>query len=229
VGPGHHELVSRLHGLRPAGDTIIETRPKPAFRVGLTGGIASGKSTVADFFADLGVPIIDTDVIAREVVVPGAPALDTIRDKFGDAVIDKHGGLDRAAMRRIVFADDARRAQLEAILHPLIRGIADQRANEASEPYVIIVVPLLFESPMRDAMDRILVVDCSPEVQLKRLLARDNESREQAERIIASQASREERLSIADDVIPNDGDLAKTRASVNDLHESYLEMAATRA
>ena len=132
-------------------------------------------------------------------------------------------------MRNIVFASDARRAQLEAILHPLIRKVAYQRAEAASAPYVIIVVPLLFESPMRDAMDRILVVDCSPEVQLERLLSRDNESREQAERIIASQASREERLSIADDVVVNEGDLATTRSRVDVLHESYLDLAASRA
>ena len=132
-------------------------------------------------------------------------------------------------MRRIVFSDDAKRAQLESILHPLIRELAYQQAEEAIGTYVIVVVPLLYESPMRDAMDRILVVDCSPEVQLRRLLARDGESREQAERIIAAQASREERLSIADDVVQNDGDLAKTRASVSELHESYLKMAASRA
>ena len=207
----------------------IATGHKSAFRVGLTGGIASGKSTVADFFADLGVPVIDTDVIAREVVAPGAPALDTIRQEFGDAVIDRHGGLDRAAMRSIVFSDDARRAQLEAILHPLIRDIVYRRADQATAPYVVIVVPLLFESPMRHDMDLILVVDCSPEVQLERLLARDNESREQAERIIAAQASREQRLSIADDVVANEDDLAATRERVIELHRSYVELAEKRA
>lgn len=194
-------------------------------RIGLTGGIASGKSTVADFFAALGVPIVDTDVIARDVVEPGMPALDEIRDAFGDDVINDDGSLDRARLRKIVFADAARRMQLESILHPRIRDAAFQQATLASGPYVIIVVPLLFESPMKNAMDRILVVDCSEETQLRRLTERDNESAEQAQRIIAAQASRTERLSIADDVISNDESLTSTRDAVRSLHDYYLSLA----
>jgi dephospho-CoA kinase len=194
-------------------------------RIGLTGGIASGKSTVADLFAALGAPIVDTDVIARQVVEPGQPALDEIRDVFGDVVIKEDGTLDRSRLREIVFADDARRKQLESVLHPRIRDAAFLQASLASGPYVIIVVPLLFESPMKNAMDRILVVDCSEETQFRRLADRDNESEEQVRRIIAAQANRAERLSIADDVISNDGNLADTRNAVRSLHELYLSLA----
>jgi len=196
-----------------------------AFRVGLTGGIASGKSTVADFFAELGVPIVDTDLIAREVVSVGAPALEEIRAAFGSEAIASDGTLDRAAMRKIVFADDHKRRLLQNILQPRIRELAFQRADQVSAPYVIIVVPLLFESPMRNAMDRILVVDCTLETQLRRLLARDCETEEQAKKIIAAQATRDERLSIADDVIANDGDLEATRREVGRLHRRYLALA----
>ena len=129
-------------------------------RIGLTGGIASGKSLVAGYFEDLGVPVIDTDVIAREVVAPGMPALDEIRATFGEAVIANDGSLDRQEMRRIVFSDNEKRRQLETILHPLIRESAARQAHAANGPYVIVVVPLLFESPMKESMDRILVVDC---------------------------------------------------------------------
>ena len=198
-------------------------------RIGLTGGIASGKSTVANYFADLGVPIIDTDVIAREVVAPGAPALDEIREIFGDDVFQLGGTLDRKAMRKIVFSDDVKRQQIEDILHPRIRDAVYQQVTATSGPYLIIVVPLLFGSTMTDFMDRVLVVDCSEEVQLDRLLARDTENEEQARRMIASQASREQRLSIADDVVQNDGDKEDTRQRVNALHNEYLRLsAATR-
>ena len=196
------------------------------FRVGLTGGIASGKSTVADYFAELGVPVVDTDLIAREVVSISSPALEEIRTTFGPDVISADGTLDRAAMRKIVFADDGKRRLLESILHPRIRELAFRRADQASAPYVIIVVPLLFESPMRNAMNRILVVDCTVETQLQRLLARDCETEEQAKKIIAAQATRDERLSIADDVIANDSDLEATRREVGRLHRRYLALAA---
>ena len=198
---------------------------KDIFRIGLTGGIASGKSTVADFFAALGVPVVDTDVIAREVVAPGESALSEIRDAFGGDVIAEDGSLDRARLRKIVFADEARRMDLEGILHPRIRATALRQASLASGPYVIIAVPLLYESPLNKAMNRILVVDCSEETQLQRLLARDNESEDQARRIIAAQASRAERLSIADDVISSETSLADTRDAVGSLHESYLTLA----
>ena len=201
----------------------------PKLIIGLTGGIASGKSTVADFFAALGVPIVDTDKIAREIVVPGQPALDEIRQAFGADIITENGSLDRALLRKIVFADEARRLELERILHPRIRDAAWAQAAAATAPYVIVVVPLLFDSPMRQAMTRILVVDCAAETQLRRLTARDNESEEQARHIIAAQASREERLSIADDVIDSEASLADTRAAVAALHRFYLELAEASA
>ena len=229
VGSRYRQLVPRFHGLTGQEFSAITSRDDIAFRVGLTGGIASGKSTVASFFSELGVPVIDTDIIARDVVKPGAPALAEIRDAFGASVLADDGSLDRRAMRRIVFADDDKRTQLEAILHPRIRDEAFRQADAATAPYVIIVVPLLFESPMKDSIDRILVVDCSVATQLERLLSRDNENAAQARRIIAAQASREERLSIADDVISNDGDRDATRAHVRQLHRSYLKLATTRA
>lgn len=198
------------------------------YRVGLTGGIASGKSTVADIFAGLDIAVIDTDVIAREVVQPGMPAHDDIRATFGASVFADSGELDRQAMRSIVFSDPHKRRKLENILHPRIRDAAMCQATAAESPYVVIVVPLLFESPMKQAMDRILVVDCSEETQLSRLLARDAEDESQARRMIKAQASREQRLSIADDVIANDGDLERTRESVLALHDKYLRLAATR-
>ncbi len=191
-------------------------------RIGLTGGIASGKSTVADLFAEHDVPIIDTDVIARQLVQPGSPALDEIRATFGDDVFGTNGELDRAAMREVVFSDASRRAELESILHPRIRDEAIARSSATDGPYQIIVVPLLVESPMRQFVDRVLVVDCDEETQLRRLLARDAENEDQARRILAAQASRADRLAIADDVISNNDDLANTQQQVDALHEKYL-------
>lgn len=194
-------------------------------RIGLTGGIASGKSTVADMFAAKGIPVIDTDVIAREVVEPGEPALDEIVELFGPKLIDTDGRLRRRRLRDLVFADDARRKALEAILHPRIRAAAIAQADSLGGPYQIIVVPLLVESPMKKLVDRILVVDCSEEVQLARLLQRDSENAAQARRILAAQASRPERLEIADDIIVNDGSLDATARQVDDLHRQYLRLA----
>ena len=195
-------------------------------RIGLTGGIASGKSTVADLFAALDVPIIDTDVIAREVVEPGQPALDEIREAFGAGVIADDGRLDRVSMRKMVFADHELRRRLEAILHPRIGAATIEQAQAAGGAYQVIVVPLLTESALKDAMDRILVVDCSEETQLQRLLQRDAETEEQARRILAAQASRDERLAIADDVITNDAGRAELEEQVHRLHQHYLELAA---
>jgi dephospho-CoA kinase len=203
------------------------SRQRP-LRIGLTGGVASGKSTVAEMFAELGVPVVDTDVIAREVVEPGTPALDEIRETFGDEVIAADGSLDRTAMRGIVFADDAAREALEAIVHPRIRAETIAQATAAGGEYQLIVVPLLVESPLRSFVDRVLVVDCSEETQVRRLLQRDAGSEDQARRMLAAQASREARLAIADDVIGNEGDLGDTRRQVRQLHENYLEAARGR-
>lgn len=198
--------------------------PRP-LRVGLTGGIASGKTTVANFFADLGVPVIDTDVIARDVVAKGAPALAQIRAALGDEVFSDDGTLDRNAMRKLVFSDQRKRRQLEGILHPRIREAAIRQAQAVTYPYMIIVVPLLVESPMHEFMDRVLVVDCSEDVQLSRLLKRDTEHEGQARRMIAAQASRDERLAIADDVVLNDSGLDETRSKVDALHNAYLGLS----
>jgi dephospho-CoA kinase len=194
-------------------------------RIGLTGGIASGKTTVANMFADCGASIIDTDVIARDLVRPGTSSLAEIRRQFGDGVISGDGSLDRAALRKIVFDDEASRIDLENILHPRIREVVMRSSALVDGPYQIIVVPLLIESPLRDFVDRIVVVDCDAEIQLKRLLSRDSETPEQAKRIIAAQSSRQSRIDIADDIITNDGRIDDTRKQVDALHRYYLKMA----
>ena len=198
-------------------------------RIGLTGGIASGKSTVADMFAALDIAIIDTDLIAREIVAPGEPALDEIRHEFGDSVFDDEGNLDRSAMRQIIFADPDAKARLESIMHPRIQAVTYERAASAGGRYQIIAVPLLTQSPIRDFVDRVLVVDCDEKTQIRRLVARDNESEGQARRMLAAQASRDERLEIADDVIRNDGDLEATLQQVQTLHHRYLAMTSSES
>lgn len=195
------------------------------FRVALTGGIASGKSTVADMFAELGIAVIDTDIIAREVVQAGQPALREIHERFGSEVIDAAGNLDRRALRSIVFADEQARLDLEAILHPRIGAETRRQADSAPGPYQIIVVPLLVGSPLLKFVDRVLVVDCDEDLQIQRLLTRDTETVDQARRILAAQASREARLAIADDVINNDHGLDDTRHQVRELHARFRRMA----
>ena len=202
-----------------------ENRP---FRVALTGGIASGKSSVADMFAELGVAVIDTDVIAREVVQVGRPALDEIRHRFGDEVIAADGNLDRRALRRVVFADGRARLDLEAILHPRIGEETRRQADAAVGPYQIIVVPLLVGSPLLEFVDRVLVVDCDESLQIQRLMARDKETARQARRILAAQSSRDARLAIADDVIENDRGFDEMRRRVQELHDRYRRIAARR-
>lgn len=197
-------------------------------RIGLTGGIASGKTAVAEEFAALGIGIIDTDLIAREVVAPELPGLNAIVEAFGTTVLHADGTLDRAALRNRVFADAAKRKQLEAILHPLIRQRALETAASipASQgPYQIFVVPLLIETGFAELVDRILVVDTSTTIQRQRLMARDGSSPAEVEQIIASQADREQRLNAADDVIKNDGDLSELRKTVHDIHKHYLQLA----
>jgi dephospho-CoA kinase len=170
--------------------------------------------------------LIDTDVIARDVVMPGTVGLAAIEKRFGQEVLNQDGTLDRRALRRIVFADSSKRLDLESILHPLIRQETGRQMNTLGGAYQMVIVPLLVESPTRHAMDRVLVVDCDESVQLNRLLLRDTESEDQARKIIAAQASREERLSIGDDIIDNSVDLGSTRAQVDQLHQMYLSLAA---
>ena len=203
---------------------MTATRQIQPLRIGLTGGIASGKSVVADMFAELGVPVIDTDLIAREVVQPGQPALDEIRERFGETVIDPAGALDRAVLRKLIFSDDDARLDLEAILHPRIGAETHRQADAANGDYQLIVVPLLVGSPLLQFVNRVLVVDCQEDTQIRRLLERDTESVEQAERILAAQASREERLAIADDVVNNDHSLDHVRDQVIDLDRKYQRL-----
>lgn len=196
------------------------------FRVGLTGGIASGKSTVANLFADLGVTIVDTDVIAREVVAPGSPLLPKIAEHFGRDVLAADGSLDRRALRERIFADPAERQWLEQLTHPEIRRLTDERSDAAPGPYSIVAIPLLVETGGKDRFDRVLVVDCEPELQIARLQARDGSTRALAEAALAAQASRAERLAVADDVIHNDGDIAHLRDQVERLHRAYVAASA---
>ena len=196
-----------------------------AFVVGLTGGIASGKSTVAEHFAVLGVPVIDADAVAREVVTPGEPALAQLVAAFGEDIVTSEGELDRARLREAAFSDDGHRRQLEAILHPAIGERMQQRINEADSPYVIQMVPLLVETGGHQLVDRVLVVDAPESTQIERVTARDNVPAEQAEAILRAQADRDHRLAHADDVIVNDGDPEHLAAWVTELHQAYLEMA----
>ena len=198
----------------------------PPFRVALTGGIASGKSTVADLFARHGVPLIDTDVIAREVVEPGQPALAEIVSVFGPGVLDSEGRMDRRRMRDHVFNDPAARKRLEGILHPAIRAEMERQSAAAQGPYQVLVIPLLTESGRRDHIDRVLVVDAPEELQIARLMQRDHVQREQALAALAAQAKRDARLEFADDIIVNDGDPAALTARVDALHREYLRLAA---
>ena len=198
------------------------------FCVGLTGGIASGKSAVADRFATRGIAVVDADVAARDVVAPGQPALAEIAAVFGNGVLQVDGTLDRAALRRHVFDDDAARHRLEAILHPRIRVRMHEQARRAGGPYVIVAIPLLAEGGGRLAypwLDRILVVDVPREVQLARLVRRDGIEVALAERMVAAQADRASRLAIADDVIVNEGALALLDAEVDALDRRYRALA----
>jgi dephospho-CoA kinase len=189
--------------------------------IGLTGGIASGKSAVAEIFAQLGTPVLDTDQIARDVVEPGTPTLAQLVAEFGNDILDAGGRLDRARMRARVFADTEQRKRLEAITHPAIREELAARAQRAQGPYQIHVIPLLIESGRNELYDRVLLVDTTEEAQLKRLTARDNSNLELAQQILAAQASREDRLEAADDVIVNTGTLEDLHQFVQTLHRNY--------
>jgi dephospho-CoA kinase len=199
------------------------TRP---LRIGLTGGIASGKSTVTRRFAELGVPIIDADVAARSVVEPGKPGLAQVVQRFGPSVLDATGHLDRRALRTRIFDDSSSRQALDAILHPLIRAEMEREAALATGPYVVMAIPLLVEGGnARQRVDRVLVIDADEALQMQRLQARDGSSAEQARAILASQASRAARLGQADDVLLNTGSVAELRQAVDRLHTQYLHLA----
>ena len=197
------------------------------FVLGLTGGIGSGKSAVAACFKQYGIKVVDADIAARKVVEPGMPALQAIAEHFGEQVLQADGTMDRAALRSIVFNDEQQRHWLEQLLHPAIgKWIAAELAS-ASSAYAILESPLLLETEQRKSTQRALVVDVSKELQIERATARDDNSREQIEAIIAAQLPREERLARADDVIDNSGSLEDLEKAVKILHQQYLDIAAT--
>lgn len=196
------------------------------FSIGLTGGIGSGKSLVADMLAERGATLIDTDRIAHSLTAPGGAAIDAIRAQFGADFIGPDGAMDRARMRERVFAEPAARQQLEAILHPLIRQETERAAQQASGAYPVFVVPLLVESgKWKERVSRVLVVDCPEALQVERVMKRSGLSPEQVQQIMAAQASRQQRLAAADDVIVNDRDIAALVPEVDRLHARYLALA----
>jgi dephospho-CoA kinase len=194
-------------------------------RIGLTGGIASGKTTVARRFSELEVPVIDADESSRSVVAPGQPGLDQVVAAFGAGLLTAHGELDRRALRSLVFADPLRRQILERILHPLIRADMERQAKEAAGPYLVLAIPLLIEGGGRNRVDRILVVDAPEAIQLERLVTRDSVGLDEARAILAAQANRADRLQAADDVLTNTGTLPELREKVDRLHHRYLQLA----
>jgi dephospho-CoA kinase len=199
---------------------------KRAFVVGLTGGIGSGKSAAAEEFAGLGATVVDTDAIAHELTRAGGAAIDAIRQQLGADYVDASGAMDRARVRALVFADAAARKKLEALLHPLIRAESERRVAAASGRYVVLVVPLLVESPgYRERVSRVLVVDCPEDVQCERVQRRSGLDENAVQAIMRSQVSRALRLAAADDVIDNSGAIAALHNQVVELHRKYLKLA----
>lgn len=202
------------------------TSERSRFSVGLTGGIGSGKTTVADMFAARGASIIDTDQIAHQLTAPGGAAIPAIKAQFGASFLTESGAMDRARMREYVFSEPAAKARLEAILHPLIRIETERAASEAAGAYPVFVVPLLVESgSWRERVTRILVVDCSEDAQVRRVISRSGLPEAQVHAIMAAQVTRAERLAAADDVIHNDGDAMALIPQVDRLHACYLALA----
>ena len=194
------------------------------FIVGLTGGIGSGKTTVANLFADLGVVLVDADIVAREVVSPGSEGLAVIVEHFGAEILLSDGHLDRSMLRERIFNNDEERLWLNGLLHPLIRETMLKNCKEAQSNYVIMVVPLLFENGLDRLVHRTLLVDISPQLQQQRTMARDDVSAKQVQNIIGSQATRAEKLSKADDVIDNQGEISALKCKVNALNSLYLKI-----
>lgn len=194
------------------------------FVVGLTGGIGSGKSTVAKLFSERGIPIIDADIVAREITLPNKPAFKEIIEHFGKDIL-LNNAIDRPKLRRIIFENAKQRRWLEELLHPIIRQQMENQISKISAPYIIAVVPLLLEVEFYYFINRILVVDTPEEVQVQRILERDNMTNEEVEAIIKIQAAREARIAKAHDVIHNDGSLDNLIKQVNSLHEKYLQLS----
>lgn len=201
-------------------------------KIGLTGGIGCGKSSAVAFFRDFGIPVIDADQIAREVVEPGEPVLQQIVEQFGNDILDETGHLDRAAIRQRVFADQASLQQLEAIIHPVIRQTIIERMDELTtqqrdKPYIVVDVPLLFEKDYQSMFERVIAVDCLPEQQIARVSQRDGSPEETIKGIMAKQVSRETRLHLASDIIENTTTLSDLQRQVVDLHNKFSAMTAS--
>ncbi len=197
-----------------------------SYCVGLTGGIGSGKSTVARLFAEHGVPIIDTDAISHQLTAPGGAAIDALRNEFGSACINPSGALDRAGMRQLVFIDNSAKQRLEKILHPLILEQSRALAEASTAPYVIIVIPLLFESgTYQNWLHRTLVVNCAESTQIKRAVERGGLSEDTVRAIMSHQCTRAQRLQLADDVIQNESGISALKSQVDHLHQAYLELS----
>ncbi len=198
------------------------------FVVGLTGGIGSGKSAVSHLFAELGIDVVDADVVAREVVEPGTPALIAIAGRFGETILTENGSLNRPALRKRVFENEDDKNWLNALLHPAIRTEMQKQLKNATSPYVIFSVPLLIENGLDSLADRVLVVDCSEDTQLERATLRDGSNIETIKSIMASQATRQQRLAKAQDVIDNNGELSALPDQVKSLHQQYMQQSAQK-
>jgi dephospho-CoA kinase len=213
-----------------AGVENMDKPHAPLLCIGLTGGIGCGKTTVANMFAALGATVVDTDLIAHSMTVPGGPAMPAIRAEFGEPYLTPEGALDRAAMRALVFSDPGARQRLEAILHPMIRAAADAEAAAANGAYVIYVVPLLIESgSWRGRVARVLAIDCPEAMQISRVMARNGLQEAQVKAIMATQVSRQQRLAAADDIISNDDGIAALAPQIDALHQNYLAISAGMA
>ncbi|GAK84632.1 dephospho-CoA kinase [Vibrio ponticus] len=196
-----------------------------ALVIGLTGGIASGKTTVANIFRDqFAIEIVDADVVAREVVEPGSEGLDAITARYGQTILQADGNLNRSALREIIFSQPEEKQWLDALLHPMIRRNMQQQLAQVSSEYALLVIPLMVENNLQQLADRVLVVDVDEELQVERTMNRDGVSRQQAESILQSQASREQRLAIANDVIKNHSQNQQLLPQITELHKKYLEM-----
>ena len=194
--------------------------------IGLTGGIGSGKSAAADFFQNEGISVIDTDQLARKVIEKDTPGYSKVVDSFGTNILDNNDSIDRAKLREEVFHDDEKREILESITHPLVRELMVQKISSSTSPYTIIMVPLIFETNSAKNYDRVLVIDCDVEIQLKRAMARDENSADLIQKIIDSQCSRSERLSIANDVIPNNHSIEDLQKRSLAMHNFYLRFCS---